>query len=209
VVSARNDRQASQRDGQPQLTVALLAKQRAATAAVGRGQWILEGDELILRNAAGDEWLLFGDRSWKDYDFSFEVLQEGFPSGISLLFRSPDDTKIQNFGFGWHNHKTSVMQYAEKGQSFQNLCPLKILGDSIQSNRWYELKVVVRGKSTNAYCDGKLIFEIDNNLFNAGRVGVRTWKTWPPKTRFRNIKVSGPDGAVLWAGPPELGRPVE
>ena len=35
--------------------------------------------------------------------FCFEVLQEGFPSGISILFRSPDNTRIQHFGFGWRN----------------------------------------------------------------------------------------------------------
>jgi hypothetical protein len=181
-----------------------LTELRTATRVVGRGTWKVEGDELALYKAIGEEWLLFGDRGWKDYDFRFEVLQEGFPSGISVLFRSPDDTRIQHFGFGWLNHKTSVMQYAEDGKLFRSASPVrKVFDEPIQANRWYELRVAVRGNTTKAYCNGGLVLEIDDNRFEEGRVGVRTWRNWAGKTRFRNISVTAADGAVLWKGPPE------
>ena len=181
---------------------------RTATPIVGHGTWKVAADELVLLNSTGDEWLLFGDPSWKDYDFCFEVLQEGFPSGISALFRSPDDTRIQHFGVGWFNHKTSVMEYAEGGNLFRSLSPLrKVLSEPIRADKWYQVRVVARGKATKAYCDKQLIFEIDDNQFDVGRVGVRTCANGRGRRAFRNLRVIAADGALLWVGPPEIGVP--
>ena len=184
---------------------------RRATALLGRGTWTVEGEELCLYDGDGEQWLLFGDRGWADYDFSFEVMQEGPPSGISAIFRSPDDSRIQNFGRGWLDGKTSLMEYGQGGNRFrpimQDSGPLRKADEEpIRPDRWYELKVVVRGKTTRAYGDGRLLFECRNNPFQAGRVGVRTWRTWQGKTRFRAIKVTAPDGTALWSGPPEIDR---
>ena len=40
------------------------------------------------------------------------------------------------------------MQYAEGGKLFHRASPLhKVLSEPIQANRWYQLKVVVRGRA--------------------------------------------------------------
>ena len=184
---------------------------RAATILLGRGAWAVEGEELCLYDGDGEQWLLFGDRGWRDYDFRFEARHEGPPSGLSALFRSPDDSRVQHFGIGWLDGQTDLLEYAEGGNFFrpikQDAEPLrKADPEPIQPDHWYALKVVVRGETSRAYRDGRLIFECRENPFPAGRVGVRTWRTWPGKTRFRALAVTAPDGAVLWSGPPELPR---
>jgi hypothetical protein len=178
---------------------------RTATQVVGHGTWIVENGELVLYNAAGEEWLVFGDGEWEDYDFSFDVLQEGIPSGIAALFRSPDETKSQQFGFGWLDFKTCIMNYAEEGNLFASPSPLrKGLQQPVQPFRWYRVRFVVRGKTTKAYLDDQLIFKLNDNRFDAGRVGMRAFRRWIGKTRFRNIRVTAEDGTILWEGPPKI-----
>jgi eukaryotic-like serine/threonine-protein kinase len=164
---------------------------------------------LLGTDPGGEQWLLFGDPTWRDYDYSFEYMAVDFPMAFSMLFRSPDDRHIQNFGYGWIDFKRNVMEYRD-GNDFHK----RVLRDGkpvyqempagIQKNVWYRGKVRVRGPRTDAYCDDELVLSIDNNPYDSGRVGVRTWRTWPGKNRFRNFLVTAPDGKVLWQGLPEL-----
>lgn len=101
------------------------------------------------------------------------------------------------------------MEYADAGKLCRAILrdgqpTHRVLDEPIRSNRWYAIRVEVRRNTTRAYCDNKFILGIDNNPFETGRVGVRTWRRWPGKVRFRNIRVLAPDGTLLWSGPPEV-----
>ena len=69
------------------------------------------------------------------------------------------------------------------------------------SNRWYSLKVEVRGDTFRAYLDGVLQFEQTDARFTHGRICLFTDNA---AARFRRIKVSDPQGKVLFEGLPEL-----
>jgi formylglycine-generating enzyme required for sulfatase activity len=69
------------------------------------------------------------------------------------------------------------------------------------SNRWYSLKVEVRGDTFRAYLDDVLQFEQTDARFTHGRILLYTWNA---AARFRRIKVSDPQGNVLFDGLPEL-----
>ena len=72
---------------------------------------------------------------------------------------------------------------------------------SYSSNRWYSLKVEARGDTFRAYLDGVLQFEQTDPRFTHGRICLFTWNA---AARFRRIKVSDPQGNVLFEGLPEL-----
>jgi hypothetical protein len=59
----------------------------------------------------------------------------------------------------------------------------------------------VRGKTVETYLVGDLVFKVDHERHTAGRVGLRTFNT---QARFRNLKVTDPDGKTLFEGLPEL-----
>lgn len=195
-------------------TINRLAVNRLATILRGSGRWEREGDELCHYDGAsqGEQWLLFGDVMWRDYDFQFEVLQEGFPTGVTALYRSPDDEHIQHFGFGWLNLQTSLVEYREGSEFFRPLVGpsgeyRKRQEEPIQADRWYTVRVHVRGDKSECVLDGKTIFSVTNNRYATGRVGVRTWRQWSGKTRFRHLRVVSADGVLLWEGPPDLPGP--
>jgi serine/threonine protein kinase len=187
---------------------------RVASILWGSGRWEIEGDELCHYDGTGhgEQWLLFGDPSWRDYDFRFEVRHEGFPSGVTTFFRSPDDSHIQHFGFGWHDFRTALIEYRDGTDLFHRLEGpdgeyLKKLDEPIQADRWYRVGVSTRGTKTECRVDDTSVFTVTNNPYEMGRVGLRIWRIWGGKTRFRNLRVTSPEGAVLWEGVPDLPGP--
>jgi serine/threonine protein kinase len=190
------------------------ASHRLATVVWGSGRWEREGDELCHYDGTGqgEQWLLFGDPTWHDYDFRFEVCHEGFPTGVTALFRSPVDEQIQHFGYGWLDLATSLVEYRAGNEFF---LPLKGADgeyrkrqeEPIAADRWYRFQVEVRGEKAKCLVDEKPIFAISQNRYATGRVGVRLWRQWSGKTRFRNLHVVAPDGVELWSGPPDLPGP--
>ncbi|MFO0906375.1 MAG: protein kinase [Pirellulales bacterium] len=184
---------------------------RLATVLWGSGRWEVVDDELHHYDGAGrgEQWLLFGDPQWQDYDFEFEVRHEGFPQGVTALFRSPDDRRIQHFGFGWHDFYAALVEYREGDDWFRQLVGpngpyFQRLDEPIRADQWYRTRIRVRGDLADCEVDGRTILEVKNNPFPRGRVGVRIWRLWQGQSRFRNIKVVSPDGVVLWQGPPQL-----
>jgi hypothetical protein len=67
--------------------------------------------------------------------------------------------------------------------------------------------VSTRGDRTECRVDDVSVFAVTNNPYPTGRVGLRIWRVWEGKTRFRNLKVTSPHGVLLWTGLPRLPGP--
>ena len=72
---------------------------------------------------------------------------------------------------------------------------------TIRPHRWYKVKVSLRGRNIRIYLDDHLLFARTDGLSQKGAVGLNFWNS---DGRFRRIKVTAPDGTVLWEGPPDL-----
>jgi type 1 glutamine amidotransferase len=79
---------------------------------------------------------------------------------------------------------------------------------SLEDFKWYTAHVHVRGN--RFYCSlydnaaGRTVgrFDVVDDRHVRGRVGLGTWLS---TFRFRNIRVTDPDGHLLWDGPPAIG----
>ena len=72
---------------------------------------------------------------------------------------------------------------------------------TIQPLEWYRVKISMRGPRMRIELDDHLLFALTDEFCNKGTVALKCYNC---AGRFRNIKVSAPDGTVLWEGPPEL-----
>jgi hypothetical protein len=72
-------------------------------------------------------------------------------------------------------------------------------------HRWYTARVKVRGSHYECFVnDGDKevrLVDFDDDRHPNGCVGLRTWNA---VYRFKDIKVTAPDGTVLWEGLPEI-----
>ena len=74
---------------------------------------------------------------------------------------------------------------------------------TIQPLEWYKLKISLRGPRIRIELDDHSLFDCSDDFSQKGLVELRCYTS--AGGRFRNIKVTAPDGAVLWEGPPDLG----
>ena len=160
------------------------------------GEWRIEGDELVQESLLMDCQLLFGDFTWKDFDFSCEAKKVGGNADVGLIYHATGAGSSE-FNRGGANNTVDFVRSAEGG----NLGVLTSRPGVMQTGRWYKLRVRLRGTHCECFLDDQLLFAYAETKNRRGAVGVRTWVA---AARFRNLRVTDPAGRVLFEGLPEL-----
>ncbi len=145
----------------------------------------------------GEHLLLFGDRKWTDYDVELEAMPTGGAGELNVVVRatSVSDLSLAILG-GWNNTSHGILPMVGGKFRVAAAAPGKTT-----LARWHKVKVEVRGPVCRLFVDGSAVVQSPAFPTAAGQVGLRTFNT---SGRFRNIKVSDPQGKVLFEGLPEL-----
>jgi hypothetical protein len=203
-LAALEEELAALRRRQKQLSPAVVeAQAHRRGREVGTGRWRIDGQEIVQdTQGPGPAWLFFGDPAWTDYDFDLEVQRIAGREGAGIVVRAAEPEKLYlvNLG-GWGNESFAVESLTDG--NWQTHSPKPPGG--LEPGRWYRVRVEVRGEHFRCLLDGKPILEATDGQHARGCVGLRSWDT---ANRFRNLKVTDPQGKVLWEGLPTL-RPTE
>jgi alpha-L-arabinofuranosidase len=126
------------------------------------GEWSWDGGVLKQTSDATNCRATVGDPAWTDYTYTLKARKNSGAEGFLILFhvRGPDDYLWWNIG-GWNNSRTAI-ETAEHGAKRE-------LGQAsnvkVDANRWYDLKLDVKGRQIRGYVDGQLVTEaIDEEL---------------------------------------------
>jgi alpha-L-arabinofuranosidase len=110
-----------------------------------------------LRQTAEQEFIraIAGDKSWTDYTLTLKARKLSGQEGFLILFHINDDEDRVwwNIG-GWNNTQHGV----ELGETLDGK------RGRIEANRWYDIKVEVKGAAVKCSLDGRLIHDIKNTL---------------------------------------------
>ena len=173
---------------------------------IDKGQWIVQGDELSQTDAQAS-WpcLMFGDDQWTDYDFTVDLMRvSGSDSGL-LVVRGLNKDSHLSFGVAGHGGKQHYIEANEGGGTFY----IRGFDYAIENSKWYTARVRVRRSLVDVTLHNSsnevVHLTASNDHHPKGRVGLRTWRS---AYRFKNIKVTAPDGSILWEGPPAIETPV-
>ena len=173
------------------------------------GSWSVEGDELVQSDADREfAYLWFGDSNWTDYDYSVDVMRvEGWLSA-ALLFRY-GDSSFYMCAVGHGSKSLAEIHTAERDASGQiRWWQVAATEQSLPNHEWTSLRVCVRGSQLRCLIwngfDWSTLLEFTDDRFPTGRVGLRCVKS---AFRFKNIRVTDPDGNILWEGFPAIGEP--
>lgn len=111
----------------------------------------------VLRQSAEKEFIraIVGDKSWTDYTLTLKARKISGREGFLILFHiNEDEDRIWwNIG-GWENTQHGL-EYGETLDGKRG---------RIEANRWYDIKVEVRGAAVKCSLDGRLIHDIKNTL---------------------------------------------
>jgi WD40 repeat protein len=166
------------------------------------GKWRVEGKELVQEALKPNVSIFFGDPKWTDYDFSVWAMRTQGNDQFALWFRRADDNDLYLFALGAKKNTEHMAARIKSGNTLQQSL-LDAKDSAIETDRWHHAKVSVRGDQALCYLDGVKLFEFTADKLRAGAVGLRTWDS---AYRFKNIKVTAPDGTVLLEGAPDLPR---
>ncbi len=74
----------------------------------------------------------------------------------------------------------------------------------LKTGEWRTALIRVRGESVECSLDGTQLFKHTDRRYAAGGVGFSTWAS---SAEFKDVKITDPDGKVLWEGLPDLTLP--
>jgi WD40 repeat protein/serine/threonine protein kinase len=178
--------------------------------ALARGVWAVEQNELVQSSLAQGEnaspTLILGD-DWSDYDLSLQFKKTLGVGSVAFQFHWLNPGHYCAFRMGVSNNQKDDFGCVDAGHWRQNSANSKAGGLAL--DRWYAVKIEVRSGASRCFVDDKLQFVQSEPKFTHGQIHIRLWGV---AARFRQIKVTDPQGKVLWEGlpplPPDLGPEV-
>jgi alpha-L-arabinofuranosidase len=115
---------------------------------LGEGDWRTENGVLRQNSTADNVRAIAGDKSWTNYTYSLKARKLGGAEGFLILFNVQDEntTSWWNLG-GWGNTRHGIEMNGILTQ----------VSGSIETGRWYDIKIERKGAKVNCYLDGQLV----------------------------------------------------
>ena len=130
----------------------------ASDFSQGTGGWKLRGGDWktqdgALRQTSNRENVraIAGDKNWSDYTLTLKARKLSGAEGFLILFRVQNENEKcwWNIG-GWGNKRHALEMGGVNGH--------EVTG-SIETGRWYDIRVELKGDRVRCYLDGKLIHD--------------------------------------------------
>ncbi len=130
----------------------------AAKWNVRRGDWKVVDGAYRQSGEGSDQRTIVGDASWTDYTFTCKARKISGAEGFMVLFHAIDDSHWSwwNVG-GWGNTQHAIERAEDGGKYLVG----KATSGSVDTGRWYDLKVELKGSRIRCYLDGKLIHDLE------------------------------------------------
>ncbi|OXT06732.1 hypothetical protein CE561_09915 [Thermoanaerobacterium thermosaccharolyticum] len=145
------------------------------------GTWTVKEDtttnNVYLSNSSNSEvFAIAGDTSWTDYSVEADVQLNGNGTAYpGILARYTDNTHYYMFRLDPTNLSTLELS-KNIGSTSGIILASKSFPTTI--NKWYNLKMELRGNSIKCYVDGTLVFDVQDSSLSSGKIGFRA--KWGP-----------------------------
>jgi alpha-L-arabinofuranosidase len=129
-----------------------LAKDAAGWKFSGGGNWkVVDGVLRQNANVEGAKALIADKRKWGDCTLTLKARKLSGAEGFLILFNQQNKTQKSwwNIG-GWGNSRHSL-----EADGFT----VPEVNGTIETGRWYDIKVELKGAGVKCYLDGKLVHE--------------------------------------------------
>jgi alpha-L-arabinofuranosidase len=124
------------------------------------GDWDMESGVIRQSQARAQGRVLFGDQTWDDYTLLLKVRRLDGRGGLGIIFRNSEGGSFLQWTLGgWGNTQHGIhANLASHSEDF----PVAVAAPgSIESGRWYDVRVELSGARVRCYLDGKLIHDVE------------------------------------------------
>jgi alpha-L-arabinofuranosidase len=127
----------------------------------GKGEWSVKDGVLKQAAIATGVTAFVGDKTWKDYTITLKARKLSGENGFQIYFHNNDRGGRIRWDIGGYNNSTNEMQIGLNAGSMKG---------SVETGRWYDVKLVIAGNTVKGYLDGKLIQEVSATGLNSKAV---------------------------------------
>ncbi len=120
------------------------------------GRWDVTNGVMRPPSSGTQSWALAGDPSWTNYTVTLRARKLGGDEGFILLWHATDGDNYQWWNLGGWGNTVSRCEVSESGgrEPYGPSVPF-----TVETGRWYDLKLEVRGHTARGFVDGKLVME--------------------------------------------------
>jgi len=126
------------------------------------GKWSAEDG--VLRPVGNDlqTWALAGDPAWADYTVTLRARKTAGNEGFIILWHSADGDNYRWWNLGGWGNSVSRTEASENGgrEPYGPSAPF-----TVETGRWYNLKLEVKGHTATGYVDGKRVMEASDEPY--------------------------------------------
>lgn len=124
--------------------------------AGGKDSWKAQDGVLSQGNLAEDIRLTAGDASWTDYTYEVKARKTGGKEGFLVMVHAADKNHFTWVNIGGWGNTQSAAECCVEGTK-RRIGPS--VPTTVETGRWYDIKVEVKGRTITAYLDGKQILQ--------------------------------------------------
>ncbi len=159
-------------------------KQTGWTLSVGNWQ-IKDGS--LVPDPKSPVCMLFGpEEQWKDYVYQLRAKKTEGSEGFLIMFRAKGRVNYYQWNIGGWNNTANAVQNGRKVYRKEG---------SIENDKWYDIRVELKGAGINCFLDNQLVHNIMDDKFESGGIGLGCRGT---KAEFRDISVTDAQGKKIY-----------
>jgi alpha-L-arabinofuranosidase len=120
----------------------------------GHGEWSAQNGVLKQSAIVPGVTVFMGDSTWTDYTITLKARKLAGENGFQIYYHNRRNNERFRWDLGgWGN----TLYYMESGMKSESLQA------TIETDRWYDVKIEIKGSAIKGYLDGKLVQEITEN----------------------------------------------
>lgn len=116
------------------------------------GAWKVEDGMVRQTSSGADSSIVVGDPAWSDYTLELKARKLSGPEGFLIAFGMPDERARARWNLGG-------LANTGYGLEFDGLSDARVPG-SIETGRWYDIRIELKGAAVKCWLDGKLIHDV-------------------------------------------------
>ena len=121
--------------------------------------------------------------SWTDYTVECQARMEQGPDNMGILVRYQDATTYYIFAIMNGRQQAEIWSRVNGTYTDEKDIPFPN-----EMDKWYKIKIVVKGEDFEFYIDDELIAEWSDDKLESGKVGARTYSS---VSHFDNVLIIG------------------
>jgi len=134
---------------------------------IGKGEWSVKDGVLRQLAIAQNITAFVGDVTWSDYTITLKARKLSGENGFQIYFRNENENQRLRWDLGGYGNSVHQMEIGVISKS---------IPATIETGRWYDIRIEIKGTSVKGYLDGTLVQEVSDASENVSSLAVSAVK---------------------------------